>query len=93
MKRISSEAYQALREALSVVTWYKRPFETLLRTALSDHPELLAGLTVDEPKRLVADQLVVRLIRHQGRYQGVTLRLMLEIASITTLGVALGLGQ
>ncbi len=84
MKRISWEAYQALRDALGAVTWYKRPFQTLLRTALSDHPELLAGLNFEEPKYVVADQLVERLSRHEHRYQDVTLRLMLEIASMTT---------
>lgn len=30
-KRISTEAYQALRDALAVVTWYKTPFESFLR--------------------------------------------------------------
>jgi hypothetical protein len=43
-KRISPGAYQALREALPVVFFYKRPFESYLRMALRDHPELLAGL-------------------------------------------------
>lgn len=84
MKRISSEAYQALRDALSVVTWNKRPFETLLRTALREHPEFLTGLNFSEPKRHVADQLVDRLVQTEHRYQDVTLRLMLEIASMTT---------
>jgi hypothetical protein len=84
MKRLSSEAYQALRDALSVVTWNKRPFETLLQTALRDHSELLAGLTFSEPKRRVADQLVDRLVRCEHRYQDVALRLMLELASMTT---------
>lgn len=37
-------------------TWHKRPFETLLRTALSDAPDLLAGLNFQEPKRVVADE-------------------------------------
>lgn len=84
MRRISSEAYQALRDALSVVTWNKRPFETLLRTALREHPELLAGLNFGEPKRVVADQLVDRLVVAERKYQEVTLRLMLEIASMTS---------
>lgn len=83
MKRISTEAYQALRNAIPVITWNKRPFETLLRTALRDHPELLTPLNFADTKRAVADDLVDALIRHEDRYQGVTLELMLEIASMT----------
>jgi len=33
-KRISPNAYQALREALPVVFHYKRPYESFLRSAL-----------------------------------------------------------
>lgn len=83
MKRISTEAYQALRNAIPVTTWYKRPFETLLRTALRSNPELLAGLNFSDTKRAVADELVERLIKDENKYQEVTLQLMLEIASLT----------
>lgn len=83
MKRISTEAHQALREALAVLTWNKRPFETLLRTALRDHPELLAGLNFTEPKRMVADALVDRLAQYEDKYQDVSVQLMLEVASMT----------
>jgi hypothetical protein len=41
-KRISPNAYQALRETLPVVFHYKRPYRAYLRAALRDHPELLA---------------------------------------------------
>lgn len=82
MKRISSEAYQALREALAVIVWNKRPFETYLRAALRDSPELLAGLPFGEPKRAVADVLVDALVGNEARYQEVTLNLMLEVASM-----------
>jgi len=84
VKRISTDAYQALREALPAVTWYKRNYESLLRTALRDHPELLAGLNFSDTKRAVADQLVGQLVRQESRYQEATLGLMLEIASMTT---------
>jgi hypothetical protein len=58
VKRINTEAYQALRDALAVVTWYKKAFRTLLGTALRDHPELLAGLDFGgTTKREVADEL------------------------------------
>jgi hypothetical protein len=84
MKRISTEAYQALREALAVIVWNKRPFESYLRTALRDNPELLAGLPFAEPKRVVADILVDRLVEREAKYQSVALTLMLEVASMET---------
>jgi hypothetical protein len=82
VKRISTGAYQALREALAVVTWNKRPFESLLRTALRDSPGLLSGLNFIEPKRVVADALVARLAADEDRYRDVTLTLMLEVAEM-----------
>lgn len=76
-KRISSNAtYQALREALPVVFHYKRPFESFLRSALRDHPELLAGVNFGDLKRYVADEVVQRLVRDEVRYQQITIDLM-----------------
>lgn len=84
MKRLKTETYQALRDALAVMTWFKRPFQTFLRTALRDDPELLAGLDFNgSTKREVADALVGRLADHEARYQDVTIRLMLEVAALT----------
>lgn len=82
MKRISTDAYQALREALAVIVWNKRPFESYLRTALRESPELLAGLPFSEPKRVVADMLVDRLVEKEQKYQQVSLTLMVEVASM-----------
>jgi hypothetical protein len=82
VKRISIEAYAALREALSVVTWNKRPFESMLRTALRDSPELLVGLNFADPKRMVVDSLVDRLVSDENRWQSSTLQLMVEIGSM-----------
>jgi hypothetical protein len=39
-KKISTDAYQALRDALPVIMWYKKSFNRYLRTALRDHPQL-----------------------------------------------------
>lgn len=84
VKRISSEAYQALRDTLAVVTWYKREFKSLLHALLRDNHELIAALDFDDPKRVVADQLVDLLIGNEARYQDVTLRLMVELAGRTS---------
>lgn len=82
-KRISTEAYQALRDALAVVTWYKRPFQALVTMSLRDAPELVAGLNFSDTKRNVADELVQRLATQEDRYQDVAISLMLELAAMT----------
>ena len=82
MKTLSANAYQALREALAVIFWNKKPFESFLRTVLRDSPRLLAGLSFSESKREVADALVDRLIQDEGRYQAVVIDLMLEVAGM-----------
>src|SRR5258708_3792708 len=81
-KRIAPAAYQALRDALPVVFWFKRPFESFVRTALRDNPELRSGLNFGEPKRIVADQLVQRLVANEGKYREVIIQFMVEIASM-----------
>lgn len=83
-KRISTEAYQALRDALAAVTWFKRSFESLVKTLLRDHPELVAGLNFADPKRAVADQLVDLLVVKEAKYQDATLSLMLDLATKTS---------
>jgi len=82
-KRISATAYQALREAVSRVFWYKPTLETYLRTALRDHPELLVGINFKAKKREIADELVDRLIQDEHRYQQAAIQLMVELASMT----------
>lgn len=83
-KRISTDAYQALRDALAVVTWFKRPFQALVTMSLRDNPELVAGLAfTSETKRNVADELVQRLVTQESRYRDVSIRFMLEIAAMT----------
>lgn len=82
MKKISSAAYLALRDALPAIVWNKRPFETFLRTALREHGELLAGLNFSDTKREVADVLMERLIADEHKYRDVTLLLMQEISSL-----------
>lgn len=80
-KKISTNAYQALRDALPVIVWYKRSFKQYLLTAFRDRPELLNGIDFDLSKREVADEVVNRLMRDESSYQAVTLRLMMEVAN------------
>lgn len=84
MKRISAQAYQALRDALSLITWNKGAFESIVRDALRAHPELLIGLDFNGvTKRETADALVDRLAADEPSNQATTIDLMLEIASMT----------
>ena len=66
-----------------MVTWYKRPFQTLITTSLRDNPGLVAGLNFSDTKRNVADELVRRLVVHESDYQDEAIRLMLEIGAMT----------
>lgn len=85
VKRLSTEAYQTLRDAVASVAWFKKELGRLLRTSLRDSPELLAGLDFSQngpSKRENADVLVDRLMDGEARYQDVTLRLMMELAAM-----------
>jgi hypothetical protein len=83
VKRISANAYQALREALPVVFWFKRPFESFLKAALRDCPELLAPLDFGATKREVADALVDRLVAGGDDCQDLTIQIMEDVAGMT----------
>jgi Restriction endonuclease len=79
---ISPAAYGALSEALTAIIWNKDAFERYIRRALHGHPELLVGLNFHQLKRIVADELVDRLMADEDRYQSFTLKLMTEIADM-----------
>lgn len=83
-KKISPAAYGALANALAVIFWNRKPFERYLRRALRDHPELLAQIDFNDLKRIVADEIVDRLMAHEHRYQNITLGLMLDISNMET---------
>lgn len=81
-KRISLAAYQALREALPAVTWYKSSFRTLLHTSLRDHPELLSRLNFSDSKRLISSALIDTLTSHENKYQDTTIQMMVDISAM-----------
>ena len=82
MTRISTASYENLREALSVVTWYKRSFERLARGLLRGQPELLAQLSFSGSKRETANMVVDILMGNEQRYSDLTLEIMGELASM-----------
>ncbi|MBF6446573.1 restriction endonuclease [Nocardia elegans] len=82
--RIPTPAYEALRNTLASVVWYKSSFRRLLQAAFREHPELLSGLNFDATKREVIDDLIPRLLANEARYRETVIRVMLEFASLTT---------
>lgn len=82
MTRISIASYENLREALSVVTWYKKSFERLVKGLLRGHPELLAQLSFSETKRETANVVVDILMNDERRYSALTLEIMGELAAM-----------
>lgn len=82
MIRISTASYENLREALSVVTWYKRSFERLVKGLLRSQPELLAQLSFSGTKRETANMVVDILMSDERRYSDLTLEIMGELASM-----------
>lgn len=43
-QRVSPFAIDALKDALATVVWYRGDMRSFLGSALSEHPELLAGV-------------------------------------------------
>ncbi|QLY30416.1 restriction endonuclease [Nocardia huaxiensis] len=84
-KRISAQAYQALRNALPVVFWYKeRTLQPFLKAAFREDPSVLRGLDFKgETKWVIVGKLVDRLLEQEASYQKATIHLMLEVANMT----------
>jgi hypothetical protein len=53
-----------------------------LRTALWQHPEVLAGINFEASKREVADEVVDCMMQDEHLYRDTTLRLMMEVANL-----------
>lgn len=81
-KKIAPGAYNALADALPLIYWNKNPFERHVRGALSDAPELLANLDFNSTKREISYRLVDLLMANEGKYQDLTLSLMISLSEI-----------
>lgn len=68
-KKIHSDAYGALIEALTTINWNKIPFEQDIRRRLREHPELLVRLDFTTTKRQTAAQLVHMLMDRESEYR------------------------
>jgi hypothetical protein len=78
-KSIAPAALVALREALSLVYWYKSDLRSFLMSAI-ENPQLLSRVNWDDYKRNIVRTLVDFLARDQAQYQDDLLRLMVEVS-------------
>ena len=79
-KKLSERAWMALEEALCTYYWYKRPFETLVRSLFAQAPDALAAVNFGETKRIATDQLVRALRRNEHRYQQVVIDALMALS-------------
>jgi hypothetical protein len=78
---IAPAAIVALKEALTLVYWYKSDLRSFL-TNLIDEPAILARLNWQDYKRNIVGALVDFLAANQKRYQQQLLKLMTEVSRI-----------
>lgn len=81
-KTIAPAAIQALKEALTLVYWYKSELRSFLSHCISD-PNILSRLNWDEYKRNIVATVVDHLAMNEEVYQRDIIRLMSEVANVT----------
>ena len=81
-KKIAPAAIQSLKEALTLVYWYKSELRSFLSQSLSD-PKVLARLNWDDYKRNIVATLVDHLSSNEEIYQLDIIRLMSEVCQVS----------
>ncbi len=81
-KKISVAAIQSLKEALSLVYWYKSELRSFLSQSLSD-PAVLSRLNWNDYKRNIVATLVDHLSANEEIYQRDLIRLISEVCQVT----------
>lgn len=80
-KKIAAAALQALKEALTLVYWYKSELRSFLSQSLSD-PAVLSRLNWEDYKRNIVATLVDHLAMNEEIYQRDLIRLMAEVCEV-----------
>lgn len=80
-KKIAPAAIQALKEALTLVYWYKSELRSFLSHCISD-AEILSRLNWSEYKRNIVATLVDHLVMNEEIYQRDIIRLMSEVSNV-----------
>lgn len=81
-KKISAAVILSLKEALSVIYWYKGDLRKFLTVTIGDSP-ILGLLNWDDLKRNIAWELVDRLCKNEAANQAVLLHLIYQVSQIT----------
>lgn len=81
-KKLTEGAWMALEEALCTYHWYKRPFETLVRSLFAQAPDALAAVNFGETKRIAVDHLMRALRRYEHRYQVVVIDALVALSDV-----------
>ena len=81
-KKISVAAIQALKEALSLIYWYKPDLKSFLVQVLPES-NLLHRLNWDDYKRNVVGNLIDQLVKNEEVYQSDLIRLISEVCEIS----------
>ena len=81
-KQISPASIQSLKEALTLVYWYKSSLRSFLSQCLSD-PAVLSQLDWSDYKRNIVATLVDHLAKHEDVYQRDLIRIMTAVCQVT----------
>lgn len=81
-KTIAPAAIQSLKEALTLVYWYKSELRSFLSQCISD-PGVLSRLNWTEYKRNIVATIVDHLAMNEEVYQRDLIRLMSEVSNVT----------
>jgi hypothetical protein len=79
--RLNPAAVIALKDALSLIYWYKRDLRTFLAGNLS-RPQILGRLNWDDYKRNIVDQLVSHMVDREDLYRDDLLELIRAVCSM-----------
>lgn len=81
VKKLSLEAWEALREVLATRWWYRKSFEKGVRHLFQDHSELVADIAFQAlTKREAVDEIIVRAQGQEGKYRDALIQVMIELA-------------
>jgi len=84
-KRISANAIQALKDALTAAFWFKRDLYNYAKAAVGGEPLFLAGIewtSPDQYKRDSVNLFIDRLVREQDEHQDLLLSLLVDVAAM-----------
>ena len=84
-QRLSANAIQTLKDALTAAFWFKKDLYSYARAAVSGEPLFLAGIEWTSPdvyKRDSVSTFVDRLAREQDEHQELLLQLLVDVAAM-----------